>query len=78
MACGSWEGRIATRRAGSGGFGYDPLFIPEGHEVTVAELPVALKNAQSHRGKALAALVGQLERGAWLDAAPVTALRGLA
>src|ERR1700691_4372860 len=51
-ACGSWEGRIATRRAGSGGFGYDPLFIPEGHEMTVAELPVALKNAQSHRGKA--------------------------
>jgi XTP/dITP diphosphohydrolase len=66
-ACGSWEGRIATRRAGSGGFGYDPLFIPEGHEVTVAELPVALKNAQSHRAKALAALVGQLERGAWLE-----------
>jgi XTP/dITP diphosphohydrolase len=65
IASGSWEGRIATRRAGSGGFGYDPLFIPEGHEMTVAELPVALKNAQSHRARALAALVGQLERVAW-------------
>jgi XTP/dITP diphosphohydrolase len=65
IASGSWEGRIATRRAGSGGFGYDPLFIPEGHETTVAELPLALKNAHSHRAKALAALVGQLERGAW-------------
>jgi XTP/dITP diphosphohydrolase len=59
-ASGSWEGRIATARAGSGGFGYDPLFIPEGHEVTVAELPLALKNAHSHRAKALAALVAAL------------------
>jgi XTP/dITP diphosphohydrolase len=65
IASGSWEGVIATRRAGSGGFGYDPLFIPEGHAITVAELPVALKNAHSHRAKALAALVGQLKRGAW-------------
>ena len=59
-ASGSWEGRIATARAGGGGFGYDPLFIPEGYEVTVAELPVALKNAHSHRAKALAALVAAL------------------
>jgi XTP/dITP diphosphohydrolase len=65
IANGSWEGRIAARRAGGGGFGYDPLFIPEGHEMTVAELPAALKNAHSHRAKALAALVGQLKRGAW-------------
>jgi XTP/dITP diphosphohydrolase len=65
VACGSWEGRIARVRAGRGGFGYDPLFIPEGHKVTAAELPAALKNAHSHRAKALAALVGQLERGGW-------------
>jgi XTP/dITP diphosphohydrolase len=65
IASGTWEGRIATRRMGHGGFGYDPLFIPEGHEMTVAELPAALKNAHSHRAKALAALVGQLKRGAW-------------
>jgi XTP/dITP diphosphohydrolase len=59
-ASGSWEGRIASAPAGSSGFGYDPLFIPEGYEVTVAELPVALKNAHSHRAKALAALVAAL------------------
>jgi XTP/dITP diphosphohydrolase len=62
IAHGVWQGRIATRPAGRGGFGYDPLFIPEGHELTAAELPLARKNALSHRGKALAALVGQLER----------------
>ena len=59
-ASGSWEGRIASAPAGSGGFGYDPLFVPEGYEATVAELPVALKNAHSHRAKALAALVAAL------------------
>jgi XTP/dITP diphosphohydrolase len=64
IASGSWEGRIATHPAGSGGFGYDPLFVPEGHDVTAAELPPARKNALSHRGKALAALVAQLERTA--------------
>ncbi|HEX2789331.1 MAG TPA: RdgB/HAM1 family non-canonical purine NTP pyrophosphatase [Steroidobacteraceae bacterium] len=64
MARGSWEGRIATRSAGNGGFGYDPLFIPCGHELTAAEMPAAQKNALSHRARALAALVAQLERGA--------------
>jgi XTP/dITP diphosphohydrolase len=64
IASGSWEGRIATHPAGSGGFGYDPLFVPEGHDVTAAELPAARKNALSHRGKALAALLAQLERTA--------------
>lgn len=62
IASGSWEGRIATRPAGSGGFGYDPLFVPEGLAVTAAELPAARKNVLSHRAKALAALVAQLER----------------
>jgi XTP/dITP diphosphohydrolase len=64
IASGSWEGRIAARPAGGGGFGYDPLFVPEGHDVSAAELPTAQKNALSHRGKALAALVWQLERAA--------------
>ena len=64
IASGTWEGRIATRPAGNSGFGYDPLFLPEGHDVTAAELPAAQKNALSHRGKALAALVAQLERTA--------------
>jgi XTP/dITP diphosphohydrolase len=62
IASGVWEGRIATHQAGHGGFGYDPLFIPEGHAVSAAELPAARKNALSHRGKALAALIAQLER----------------
>jgi XTP/dITP diphosphohydrolase len=62
MARGTWEGRIAVHPAGQGGFGYDPLFVPEGHERSAAELPVAQKNALSHRGKALAALLAQLER----------------
>jgi len=61
IASGSWEGRIAARPAGGGGFGYDPLFVPEGHTVSAAELPAAQKNALSHRGKALADLVAQLK-----------------
>jgi len=61
IAGGSWEGRIAARPAGGGGFGYDPLFVPEGHTVSAAELPAAQKNALSHRGKALADLVAQLK-----------------
>lgn len=60
IARGSWQGRIGTRPAGAGGFGYDPLFVPEGHDVTAAELPAQQKNTLSHRGRALAALVAQL------------------
>jgi XTP/dITP diphosphohydrolase len=41
---------------GQGGFGYDPLFIPEGHEATFAELGEEVKNQMSHRGRALALL----------------------
>jgi XTP/dITP diphosphohydrolase len=61
IARGSWQGRIGTRAAGAGGFGYDPLFVPEGHDVTAAELPAQQKNTLSHRGRALAALVAQLK-----------------
>jgi XTP/dITP diphosphohydrolase len=60
IASGSWEGRIGTHAAGRGGFGYDPLFVPEGLEMSAAELPVAQKNASSHRGRALIALVTRL------------------
>jgi XTP/dITP diphosphohydrolase len=63
IASGSWEGSIALRPAGDNGFGYDPLFIPAGHQVSAAELTAAQKNALSHRARALAALVAQLERG---------------
>ena len=51
------EGTIATSLSGSEGFGYDPLFIPEGHNITFAEMSAEEKNAISHRGRAVAALV---------------------
>jgi XTP/dITP diphosphohydrolase len=60
LAEGSWEGRIALEPAGQGGFGYDPWFIPAGHSVTSAQLTAATKNALSHRGKALQALIARL------------------
>ncbi|MDB6023390.1 MAG: non-canonical purine pyrophosphatase, rdgB/HAM1 family [Pedosphaera sp.] len=50
---GVCEGRIGFAPSGGGGFGYDPLFIPEGHEQTFAELGEATKNQLSHRAKAL-------------------------
>lgn len=52
---GSVEGRIGHERHGNGGFGYDPLFIPDGHAVSFADLGEAAKNAISHRARALAA-----------------------
>jgi XTP/dITP diphosphohydrolase len=56
----SWEGRIARLPRGSGGFGYDPLFLVGDGEVMAAELEAAHKNSISHRGKALRALVAAL------------------
>ncbi|MCH5334329.1 MAG: RdgB/HAM1 family non-canonical purine NTP pyrophosphatase [Alistipes sp.] len=50
---GRVEGRIAESRSGCGGFGYDPLFIPEGSEVSFAEMTADEKNAISHRGRAV-------------------------
>ena len=51
---GRCEGRIAMAESGGGGFGYDPLFVPDGSDVTFAELAPAAKNRISHRGNALA------------------------
>jgi XTP/dITP diphosphohydrolase len=53
---GVWPGAIALDSAGAGGFGYDPIFIPEGREVTSAEISADEKNSISHRGRAFAAL----------------------
>ena len=50
---GTWEGRIGRKAAGSGGFGYDAWFIPRGFDCTAAQLPLAEKNALSHRAVAL-------------------------
>jgi XTP/dITP diphosphohydrolase len=57
---GVWEGRIAQAPSGAGGFGYDPLFIPNGKTCTAAELDPAEKNRLSHRALALKALLRQL------------------
>lgn len=51
------RGSIALSEAGCGGFGYDPLFIPEGYDVTFAEMSAYEKNSISHRGRAVAELV---------------------
>jgi len=56
----SWEGRIARLPRGTGGFGYDPLFLVGDGEVMAAELDPVRKNELSHRGKALRALVAAL------------------
>ena len=54
------RGEIATEERGDGGFGYDPLFIPEGYDKTFAELPAEIKNSISHRARAIQALCGIL------------------
>ena len=59
-AVGSCEGRIALEPRGSGGFGYDPWFVPEGESRTMAELSPEEKHAISHRGKAMRGLAEQL------------------
>jgi XTP/dITP diphosphohydrolase len=61
LARGTWEGTLITAPRGLGGFGYDPIFIPSGFDRTAAELPPEEKNALSHRGQALRALVAQLD-----------------
>jgi XTP/dITP diphosphohydrolase len=53
---GAVEGSIAPAERGTGGFGYDPLFVPEGETATFGELPETTKNRLSHRARALAAL----------------------
>jgi XTP/dITP diphosphohydrolase len=59
---GIWPGRVARQEQGANGFGYDPVFIPEGFEITAAELEPEVKNALSHRSLALAQLANYLNQ----------------
>jgi XTP/dITP diphosphohydrolase len=56
------NGKIALKPKGEGGFGYDPVFVPEGFNQTFGELPVDLKNTISHRYRAIEKLVGFLRK----------------
>jgi XTP/dITP diphosphohydrolase len=60
---GTWEGRLLAAPRGSGGFGYDPVFVPDGWDRTSAEVDQATKDAASHRGRAFRALRPAIE--AW-------------
>jgi XTP/dITP diphosphohydrolase len=57
---GIWPGHVATQEQGEHGFGYDPVFIPEGFECTAAQLEPEVKNSLSHRAMALEQLASYL------------------
>jgi len=61
QVAGIVRGRIATEEQGHGGFGYDPIFVPEGYYLSFGQLPKETKNSISHRARALQALVNILE-----------------
>jgi XTP/dITP diphosphohydrolase len=59
---GEWPGDVLTEPAGAGGFGYDPIFLPQGETRSSAELSPAEKDADSHRARAFIALTAELRR----------------
>jgi XTP/dITP diphosphohydrolase len=56
VVTGTVEGRLIRVPRGSGGFGYDPIFLPDGFDLTTAEMTPEAKDAISHRGRAFRAL----------------------
>lgn len=65
---GEVRGRLLTEPRGTGGFGYDPIFVPDGWEVTTAELAPEVKDSLSHRARAFTALAPHVR--SWLDREP--------
>ena len=65
IAQGVWEGRILHHAVGTHGFGYDPVFIPDGSDKTFAEMTMEEKNKFSHRKKAVAKLISFLKDKKW-------------
>lgn len=57
---GRVEGRVVVDECGTSGFGYDPLFIPDGYDRTFGELPADVKNTLSHRARALAKVIAKI------------------
>ena len=58
---GQMSGTLIEAPVGINGFGYDPIFVPQGHQITSAQMSAELKDSISHRGKALTALADQLK-----------------
>jgi XTP/dITP diphosphohydrolase len=62
VVTGQVEGRLIRAPRGSGGFGYDPIFLPDGFDQTTAEMTAEAKDAISHRGRAFRALTPYISR----------------
>ena len=76
VATGYWWGAIAEAPRGEGGFGYDPVFVPEGSDLTVAQWPQELKDQASHRALAGTALLERLRQEGLLDGPDRAPTRG--
>lgn len=62
VAKGVAKGSVSQEKAGTGGFGYDPIFVPEGYSKTYAQIEIGEKNRISHRGRAIEAFLKGLPR----------------
>ncbi|KPM33733.1 Non-canonical purine NTP pyrophosphatase [Croceitalea dokdonensis DOKDO 023] len=60
MFTGTVNGKIITKKRGDQGFGYDPIFVPDGFDETFAQLPLSIKNKIGHRGRAIQKLISFL------------------